>query len=107
MFVVERSIYCTQCRKVGVKDWQFEDAVEAYKHFLQVSEEMMDSEQIPIGIVQMSHALNSHILQLMYSTEKSIDTTTDVMSALVLIDGHLKAIHSVIRNAMDEERKAA
>jgi len=107
MFVVERSIYCSQCRKVGVKDWQFEDAVEAYKHFLQVSEEMMDNEQMPIGIVQMSHALNSHILQLMYSTEKSIDTTTDVMSALVLFDENLKTIHSVIRNTMDEEREAA
>ena len=91
MFSVETTYYCSSCRKVKVKDWQYEYGKEALAKFDYVIDKHFDDGNILTSVVELRWTKDGDASRYpksatMYYYHKSIDTSVSGADVLVMCD---------------------
>ena len=108
MFSVETTYYCASCRKVQVKDWQFNEGVDALAMYDYVIDKHYDNEDILTSFVELRWTRVDDNKQYpksstMHYYHKSIDTSVSGVDSIVIVDDGVRKIFDDMHSISNKE----
>ena len=108
MFSVETTYYCTSCGTVQVKDWQFNEGIDALAMYDYLIDKYYDNEDILTSFIELRWKKDDDTSPYqksatMYYYHKSIDTSVSGVDSIVIVDDGVRKIFDDMHNISNKE----